>query len=294
MSSIRPPRSTARSSIALVEPSASRKPADGKASPGPAVHFAALSDVGSARPHNEDRWQVVPEHGLIIVADGMGGYNAGEVAAELAVQTACQLVPDLLVLGLAPGEALVRGISASNDQIREYALGNPDCLGMGTTIVCAIVAAGQLHLAHIGDSRAYLFRDGQLRRLTRDHSIGQEIVESGKLSEAEVRELPARGILTRALGVEENVVCDSLSLDWLPGDTLVLCSDGLTDLVTDPIIEQLLVDAAPEGPGAQVRSLIGGALQAGGADNVTAVVVRAADGQPSARAKGRVARERAH
>lgn len=293
MSSIRPPRSTARASIALVEPGPGRKATDANAAPGPAVHFAALSDVGSARPHNEDRWQVVAEHGLIVVADGMGGYNAGEVAAELAVQTACQLVPDLLVLGLAPSEALLRGIAASNDQIRDYAAANPDCLGMGTTIVCAIVAAGRLHLAHIGDSRAYLFRDGQLRRLTRDHSIGQEIVESGKLSEAEVRELPARGILTRALGVEESVCCDSLSLEWLPGDTLVLCSDGLTDLVTDPVIEQLLLDGAGEGPAAQVRSLIGGALQAGGADNVTVVVVKAADGQRE-RAPGRAARQRAH
>ncbi|MGE0315621.1 MAG: Stp1/IreP family PP2C-type Ser/Thr phosphatase [Lautropia sp.] len=241
----------------------------------PIVQYAALSDIGSERPHNEDRWQVAPDSGLLVVADGMGGYRAGEVAAELAVQTVCQLVQDLLALGMEPGEALARAIAAANDEIRDFAMANPECLGMGTTVICAIVAERRVHLAHVGDSRAYLLRDARLSRLTRDHSIGQQIVDAGRLSEHEVREFAARGILTRALGVEDAVQADAQTLDWREGDTLLLCSDGLTDPVDDTAIEALLLAQADAGPGAQARALIGGALQAGGADNITAVVARA-------------------
>ncbi len=239
---------------------------------GAAIQYAALSTTAASRPHNEDRWQVAAEAGLLAVADGMSGYNAGEVAAELAVQTACQLVPDLIVRGLAPAEALARAIGACNDEIREFASANPECHGMATTLVCALIAGDRLHLAHVGDSRAYLLRDGRLQRLTRDHSIGQQIVEAGRLTEGQVHELPARGILTRAVGLADTIEPELEACSWQADDTLILCSDGLTTALTDPVIEHLLIEAAALGPAGQVRALIGGALQTGVLGNVTALV----------------------
>lgn len=246
------------------------------------LDHAALSDAGIVRPHNEDRWQALTDAGLFVVADGMGGYNAGEIAAELAVKTACQLIPEFVASDEDAPAAMHRAIDACNDQIREYATGNPDCLGMGTTIISCLIRGDQLHVAHIGDSRAYLLRGGLLQRMTRDHSIGQQIADSGALTEAQVRHLPGRGILTRALGVEETVASDCSTFDWQPSDTLLLCSDGLTDLVSDARIEQLLVAATPAGPAEQVRVLVAAALQAGGSDNVTALVVRATSQAPTA------------
>jgi protein phosphatase len=234
---------------------------------------AALSNAGLVRPHNEDRWQAAAEDGLFVVSDGMGGYNAGEIAAELAVRTACQLIPELVATGEDIAAAMHHALDACNDRIRECAAGNRDCLGMGTTIVGCLIRGDRLHVAHIGDSRAYLLRDGHLQRMTRDHSIGQQIADSGALTEAQVRHLPGRGILTRALGVEESVPSDCGVFDWRPEDTLLLCSDGLTDLVPDERIEQVLLACA--GPGEQVRALVDAAMQAGGSDNVTALVVSA-------------------
>lgn len=258
------------------------EPADGVL---PLVH-AAVSDAGRVRTHNEDRWQAVTRAGLFVVADGMGGYRAGEIAAELAVQTACQLIPQLLprcALQM-PGQeralhddiarALHAGHDACNAQIREYAADNPDCLGMGTTIVSCLIRGGNLHVAHVGDSRAYLLRDGILQRITRDHSVGQELLDGGRLSAAQVRHLPGRGILTRALGVDAAVASDCTAHEWRAADTLLMCTDGVVDLLDDERIRQLLIAAAADGPCVQAKALLAAALQAGGNDNVTALVVR--------------------
>ena len=255
-------------------PASSSRPRRGAVACDVALEHAALSEVGLVRGHNEDRWQVVAEAGLFVVADGMGGYNAGEIAAELAVQTACRLIPGFVAGDGDVPAAMHRAIGACNERIRERAAGDPDCLGMGTTLIACLIEGNRLHVAHIGDSRAYLLRDGLLRRMTRDHSIGQQIADSGALSEAQVRHLPGRGILTRALGVEDRVASDCCTFDWQPSDTLLLCSDGLTDLVADTTIAQALVAFAPAGPAEQAGALVAAALQAGGSDNVTALVVR--------------------
>lgn len=237
--------------------------------------YAGLT--GTARLRNDDRWQVAADIGLLMVADGVSGYPAGNLAAELAVRTACQLVPDLLQHGLTPPEALGRAMAVCHDEIREFAAGRPDCAGMATTLVCALVHGGFLHLAHAGDSRAYLLRNGRLTRLTRDHCVGQQIVEAGRLTEAQVAELPARDILTRALGLADRLEPELASLAWQAEDTLLLCSDGLTQALSDPILEHLLLASAPEGPAGQVRALVGGALQTGIAVNATALVATAVD-----------------
>ena len=257
------------------------------------VH-AAVSESGPVRIHNEDRWQSVAQAGLFAVADGMGGYNAGEIAAEIAVQTACRLIP-LALPSLLPREAVEErsplapqpGVEYAlrlahdtcNAQIRQYAADNPDCLGMGTTLVSCLIRNGRLHVAHVGDSRAYLLRDGMLQRLTRDHSIGQALLDQGSLTAAQLRHLPGRGILTRALGVEASVASDCTACEWRAADTLLICTDGVADLVDDERIRQLLIAAAAGGPCAQARALVAAALQAGGNDNATALVVRNASNQ---------------
>ncbi len=252
------------------------------------VH-AAVSESGPVRIHNEDRWQAVAQAGLFVVADGMGGYAAGEIAAEIAVQTACRLIPLSLptrlprehAAGMSSREpqpgveyALRLAHDTCNAQILEYAAGNPGCLGMGTTLVSCLIRDSRLHVAHVGDSRAYLLRDGMLKRLTRDHSVGQELLDGGSLSAAQLRHLPGRGILTRALGVEPTVHSDCDSWDWRTDDTLLICTDGVADLVDDERIRQLLIGAAADGACAQAKALVAAALQAGGNDNATALVVR--------------------
>src|SRR5690606_36225443 len=150
----------------------------------------------------EDSWRALPEAGLFVVADGMGGYRAGEVAAEIAVDTACRLVPDYSMSG-EPGVALARAFAASNHAILDWAAANPDCLGMGTTLVTCRLVDGALHVAQVGGSRGYLRRGGRRNRMTREQSIGQALTDSGAVTESQLRNLPGRGILTRALGVEE-------------------------------------------------------------------------------------------
>ncbi len=260
-----------------LDESASGMPGNSPGRPvaGEAIQFAGLS--GTVRGRNDDRWRVSGDIGLLLLADGVSGYPGGDVAAELAVETACELVPDLLRHGLSPTEALARAMVACNDEIREFAGNRQDLLGMATTLVCALVRDGQLHLAHVGDSRGYLLRDGRLIRLTRDHCIGQQIVETGRLTEAEVAGLPARGILTRALGLSDQIEPDQACLAWRADDTVLLCSDGLTTALADAVLEHLLLSTAGLGPAGQARALVGGALQTAIPVNVTALVATPAD-----------------
>lgn len=258
-------------------PAAATAGQPGSAVAGEAIQFAGLS--GSVRGRNDDRWRVADDIGLLLLADGVSGYPAGDVAAELAVETACELIPDLLRHGLTPAQALARAMAVCNDEIREIAAGRLDFHGMATTLVCALVKDGCLHLAHVGDSRGYLLRDGRLIRLTRDHCVGQQIIETGRLTAAEVAGLPARGILTRALGLADQVEPDLGVTVWRPDDTLLLCSDGLTTALADPVLEHLLLSAAGLGPAGQARALVGGALQTAIPVNVTALVATPADRQ---------------
>src|SRR5690606_5893401 len=146
-------------------------------------------------------------------------------------------------MGQDPSATLSRAFAACNQAIIQWTAENPDCLGMGTTLVACLVRDGVLHVAHVGDSRAYLLRAGELHRLTRDHSIGQALHDSGAVTEAQLRQLPGRGILTRALGVEESVACDQVAYAWEPGDRLLLCSDGVNDVLSDETVASLLAAA---------------------------------------------------
>lgn len=239
------------------------------------VPWAALSVPGPGRGHNEDRWRADDARGVFVLGDGMGGYSAGEVASEIAVRTVSGMVGALREAGLGADEALARAVAAAHAGIVDFARTRAECLGMGTTLVAATVTGRRLTLAHVGDSRAYRLRGGVLTRLTVDHSIGQQLLDAGRLSEAEVRRLPARGILTRALGIgAEPPEPTVTATDWRAGDLLMLCSDGLTDRLDDAAIAALLGQAEAR-LGERAQALIAEALAAGCTDDVTVLLAGA-------------------
>jgi PPM family protein phosphatase len=244
----------------------------------------ARTDVGPVREHNEDSWMIDLEHGVFVVADGMGGHAAGEVASALATQT----VHEVLVGTPDPEETrLVRdhGLEDSADVLRErlrYAMNQasirirresearPETRGMGTTLVVLVVDGDHAHLAHVGDSRAYLWRDGRLVRLTRDHTVVQQEIDNGNLTPDIVRLMPNKHILTQSVGFHGPVEPDTTTRMVEPGDVFVLCSDGMTDPLDDDAIAKIIA-VTPVDMLAHV--LTEEALKAGTEDNVTVIAI---------------------
>lgn len=228
------------------------------------VEIAQASDVGRVRPHNEDR--SLAELPVIAVADGMGGAKAGEVAAEMAVHAVSAVEAPVSQAGLRAA------IEQANRDIRRVAETDPDKAGMGTTLTAATLEDGRLSVLHVGDSRAYLWRDGELRQLTHDHSMVAELVRRGTLSPQEAERHPHRNVITRALGAEAEVQVDTLSQAIQPGDVVLICSDGLSTYVSDADIAATLA-SAPRLKAA-ARALVDRANAAGGVDNITVVLAR--------------------
>ncbi len=184
----------------------------------------ATTDVGRVRDHNEDAYLVDDDMGLVAVADGMGGHQAGEVASATALEA--------LRSAVRSGQGIREAVEAANDAVYEKSTSDERLQGMGTTLTAATLAAGgTLLLGHVGDSRAYLRRDGELRRVTSDHSVIEELVQSGELTEAQAETDPRRSMITRALGLEPGVEVDLYPIELRAGDRLMLCSDGLTSMV---------------------------------------------------------------
>jgi protein phosphatase len=243
------------------------------AGPTPSFDAAAASDAGRSRGHNEDSWCIDPATALLAVADGMGGYNAGDVASSLAVESiaACLREDDAAPQGCGDDlDLLARGVAAANAAILALAARRPECLGMGTTVALARALGARLTYAHVGDSRVYLMRGERLARLTRDHSVGQAMADAGISDAAQLRRAVLRGVLTRALGVERTVQPDFGVVELEAGDVLLLCTDGLTDLVSDDAIAACLRQG--NGAAGRAEALVQAALQAGGSDNITALV----------------------
>ena len=252
--------------------------------------FARGTDTGRKRDHNEDFVEAFSPSDpgerqrkgeLFIVADGMGGHQAGEVASETAVRTISREYyadPDPNIAA-----TLVRSIQKANALIYQQAQETLSQVGMGTTVVAAVAHERQLYLANVGDSRAYLLRNGQLRQVTRDHSFVEEQIRAGILSREEARVHPQRNVITRALGVKPEVEVDSYSGTLVPGDTLLLCSDGLSEPVPDQDIKRILGQYPPS---EAVPRLIALANTNGGSDNITALVVEASP-MPEAAATAR-------
>lgn len=251
---------------------------------------AGMSDVGQQREHNEDSFCILPEYDLFIVADGMGGHRAGDVASKMATHTIASFFqatskedatwpfhfdPHLSV----EENRLITGIKVANKRIFEASSRFREVHGMGTTVVGALFSRerSRMYLAHVGDSRAYRVRKGEITQLTRDHSLLNDyLLVMPDMTQEQRDELP-KNVITRALGMQDSVVVDLVPETPQPDDMYVLCSDGLSGMITDEGICQLVTDAAGD-VHAAARALIEQANANGGEDNITVVILKVAAG----------------
>jgi len=244
------------------------------------LQASAATDVGMRRRVNEDRYAMVPDLGLFLVADGMGGHKAGQMASQLAAEASILTARALEGATASLSEKLRQVVACANRQIFTTAQAHPEVAGMGTTLVALLAARGRVALAHVGDSRAYLIRGESIRLLTDDHSLVGELLRRREISEEAAREHPHRHVLTRALGVRPSVQGDLIEMTPRDGDVFALLSDGLTNHVRDEEIAKA-VNAAPELQDV-CDALVGFANDRGGSDNITVVLVRCEKaGEPS-------------
>jgi len=233
--------------------------------------MGAATDVGRVRDGNEDAYLVDDAMGLVAVADGMGGHRAGEVASATALEA--------LRAAISSGRPLRESIEDANTAVFTKSLTDTSLRGMGTTLTAGtLVAGGTVLVGHVGDSRAYLLHDGELRQVTVDHSLVEELVREGRLTVDEAAVHPQRSIITRALGVDATVEVDVYAVELAPGDRLLLCSDGLTGMLQPDDIAATL--RREDDPRRAATQLIDAANVAGGEDNITVVVVAVTDGAP--------------
>ena len=234
--------------------------------------YARASDTGRKRRRNEDSYVVAPP--LFAVADGMGGAQAGEVASKLAAAAVEDTDPGTL----SGPDKLVQLIQEANRRVFERASSDPATSGMGTTMTVALVEGTRVTFGHVGDSRAYLLRDGVMEQLTEDHSLVNELLKSGKLSREEADLHPQRSVITRAVGTDPDVDVDAFVVDATEGDIFLLCSDGLTDMVGDDDILDT-VERHREDLDRVTKALVSAANRGGGEDNITVIAFAiAADG----------------
>ncbi len=239
----------------------------------PVAAYAVASDTGRRRRRNEDNYVVAPP--LFAVADGMGGAQAGEVASRLAASALEGEDSD----GLQGLERIDALIQEANRRIYDRASTDPAASGMGTTMTVALVEEMTVAIGHVGDSRAYLVRDEQMEQLTDDHSLVNELLKSGRLSEEEAHVHPQRSVITRAVGTDPDVDVDGFTIEAEEGDVFLLCSDGLTDMVSDEEILEL-VHSHRDDLDKAVKALVTAANRGGGEDNITAVAFRISAEQP--------------
>lgn len=233
-----------------------------------AEHFAK-SDTGRQRSANQDA--LLARAPVFVVADGMGGAQAGEVASRMAVEAFQPSLPD----DGSPEERLARRAQEANGRIHDYASADQSRAGMGTTLTAAYVGEREVSIAHVGDSRMYLLRGGELSRLTQDHSLVQEWVRRGRLTEEEAEEHPQRSIITRALGPEPEVDVETRTFPAQPDDVFLLCSDGLTSMVPERRVAELLRESTDLDAAGQ--RLVDEANAAGGRDNISVILFRLED-----------------
>jgi len=239
------------------------------------LRAAGASHRGLVRNNNEDHYLIEPEFGLFLLADGMGGHQAGEVASRIAVEAISNLMHKFSIRGrLSPDFLLPKVTNAVHKSIRKFAELDDNLVGMGTTLVAAWwpETENTLWLLHVGDSRAYLYRNHNLELLTEDHTYLNEWLRSGEAT-SEMLEWMPRNVLSQALGYSPEISPDLSHLDLQTGDRLLLCSDGLTDLITEDEIASLM--SANGGPELICQKLIEAALHNGGRDNITVVVFEA-------------------
>lgn len=256
-----------------------------------ALSVTGLSDIGRVRRRNEDSLSLVPDLGIAVVADGMGGHPGGDVASQIAADTTARLLSEAVAVNEASGAgdfvapllaAMERSMGRAHDDVREHGSADRELEGMGTTLTAMVVhpASGAFVIGHVGDSRAYRLRSGKLTQLTRDDTWIQEQVERGDIPADRAKRSPYAHLLTQCIGLEVAPTPQLLDGRAEPGDAFLLCTDGLVGMLDDGVMERLL-DAGLRGEGvegpqrwtAAVRGLLDAANEAGGQDNITAALV---------------------
>ncbi len=232
-----------------------------------------LSDVGLVRQNNEDYWAQVPDESFYVLADGMGGHQAGEIASREAVEHLCALFKQLTINQKSlegMQAALAEAVKHVNEIVYLMSQGNERLKGMGTTLCCLCVHSEGLICAHVGDSRIYLLRNQQLEQLTSDHSLLRELIDLGQINEKQAGDFHYKNIITKAIGTEPYVEPTVRSQPAEVGDTILMCTDGLTDLLSDEEIRTIMINSSEKDV---AKKLIKSAKEKGGYDNITVVIV---------------------
>ncbi len=236
------------------------------------------SDIGCIRSLNEDSFCIygldeekIP--GFCVLSDGMGGHNAGEVASQKTVQFIAESLMELMPVekDTIPKD-MKKAVQDANEGVFQMASANQSQQGMGATLVFAVVLEEEIYIANVGDSRAYAYRSGELLQITKDHSVVEEMMANGSITPEEARVHPQRNIITRAIGTDPAVEPDLFEYDYMPGDILLLCSDGLSGMVDDDEMIRILEEH--ESAKQTVSALIDAAKEHGGQDNITAICIR--------------------
>lgn len=243
------------------------------------LQYGKKTDIGRVREHNEDAvaiLHIAPDMDAAMVADGMGGHRGGSLASQMAID----IISDAMENDASP-LAIRAAIEKANIQIYDHGQEKEECLGMGTTLVMAVIQKERVLLANVGDSRAYHL-DAQkkaLKRVTTDHSLVEQLIQSGELTREEGRTFPFRNVITRAVGIEPDVMIDFFEMEWQCNDMLLLCSDGLTEYLSDETLCKKLLQNRP----AQMicDELVSMAKHAGGRDNITVLLAKNAEGGDS-------------
>lgn len=240
------------------------------------MQYAFKTDVGLLRPHNEDNGGVfLHEKGMVlaVVADGMGGHQAGDVASKMTNEILGEKwkETELITTPAVAEEWLVGVINEVNEHIYQHANANPECQGMGTTVVAAICTSSFVTIAHIGDSRGYILNANGFSQKTADHSLVNELVRTGQITDEEAENHPRKNVLLRALGTETAIKVDVETLDWEKGDYLLLCSDGLSNKITEQELSLCLQNS--QSMSEKVEHLVELANDRGGEDNITVALV---------------------
>lgn len=238
------------------------------------LRASGRTDIGRRRPKNQDRVAVLPEVGLFVVADGMGGHLGGETASQMAVDLIAETFRRHALAGVEPAQALKQALGEASAKIFVRSSDEPELHGMGTTTTAMHVSTklGKAWIAQVGDSRAYLLRGGYLWQLTRDHSLVQEKLRAGLINREEAKADTMKNVITRSIGFEGRVEIDLFEVALQADDRFLLCSDGLSGALDDPQIETMLKEAGADLP-STVERLIAEANRCGGDDNISAVVV---------------------
>lgn len=242
------------------------------------IKMSGMTHQGMVRINNEDSISTLNDIGVAILADGMGGHQAGEVASSMAVEMVQQYFSDIRSSpGVEfSGENMLESIVLANTAVFELSQERPECAGMGTTIVVCSFIDGKIFTGHVGDSRLYRLRENSLEQITQDHSVVQELVSRGFMSQEEANNSMNKNLVTRALGIDAAVEPDLNEHEYLNGDVYLLCSDGLSDVVQDADIERIMIENQGNIDTA-TKSLVDLANSAGGPDNISVILVSASD-----------------